>query len=102
MSSLILSAESLNPKDLRTAGVPAVFNGDKAADSGGPRALGRAAVGEAELELRSWYESQGGIGKGFGPGGLGGNGMKAAKAFAKQEAIEVMRVKTATLCVSTR
>lgn len=98
LSSLIVSAESLNPKDLRTAGVPAVFSGDKAADSTGPRALGRAAVSEAELELRSWYDSHGGAGKGFPPSGSG-NGMKTQKPFAREEAVEVMRVKGITLCV---
>ncbi|KAK4686625.1 hypothetical protein P7C73_g3502, partial [Tremellales sp. Uapishka_1] len=87
--SLLTAAESLNPNHLRLQGVPAVFSGE---GSTGLRALGRTAVGEAELELRSWYEGNPSR-RGFPPNGQG-SGMRPAKGeFALPQAVELMRVK---------
>ena len=107
LTSLISSAQSINPSDLRATGVPAVFSGDKSAgESTGPRSLGRAAVGEAEMELRSWFDqnAQGSGGRGFPPSGKG-RGMtdtkeRAEARFPEREAVQLMRVKVASFSVS--
>ena len=95
--TLLSSAESLNPSAIRSAGVPAVFSADKGSESTGIRSLGRSAVGEAELELRSWVESNGRA-EGFGRDGKG-TGMRRG-GFALQEAFEVMRGKCEEFSVS--
>ncbi|WVF72232.1 hypothetical protein IAT40_007044 [Kwoniella sp. CBS 6097] len=95
--SILTASQSLNPFDLRREGVPSVFCGEKGVpqvESTGVRALGRSAVAEAELELRSWQEGRDGS-KGFAPDGKG-NGMRGDRVFALQQAVEIMRLK----CVS--
>jgi hypothetical protein len=86
---LLSSSQSLNPSEIRSTGVPAVFSADKAGESTAIRSLGRSAVGEAELELRSWSESNGSTKIGFGKDGTG---MKRG-GFALQEAFQAMRGK---------
>ena len=93
--SLITTSESINPYDLRRSGVPEIFT--SSAETTGLRATGRAAVGEAELELRSWYEGHSSK-TGFPPGGKG-NGMKREGRFALKEAIDMMRVKCSSFSV---
>ncbi|OCF71904.1 hypothetical protein I204_07167 [Kwoniella mangroviensis CBS 8886] len=96
--SLITSAESINPSDLRKEGVPSVFTGDNKATQGGEstnvRALGRSAVAEAEVELRSWLEGRR-QGKGFEPDGQG-NGMRNGRSLNVEKAVDLLRSK----CVS--
>lgn len=94
---LISSSESLNPTHIRKDGIAAVFNADKlSGDSTGPRALGRSAVAEAELELRSWYDSHPGAKRGaFAPEGQG-TGVKGSRPFPVKEATELLKLK----CVS--
>ncbi|WWD01439.1 hypothetical protein V866_008383 [Kwoniella sp. B9012] len=96
--SLISSAESINPSDLRKEGVPSVFTGDNKATQGGEstnvRALGRSAVAEAEVELRSWLEGRR-QGKGFQPNGQG-NGMRNGRSLNVEKAVDLLRSK----CVS--
>ncbi|RXK36716.1 hypothetical protein M231_06023 [Tremella mesenterica] len=100
ITSLISAADSINPSHLRLHGIPVVFSGDKSAgDTTGLRALGRSAVGEAELELRSWYETNDPR-KGLPPGGKG-RGMIASKEgiaadFPVDPASQLMRYKCAT------
>jgi hypothetical protein len=94
---LISAANSLNPAEIRSAGVPAVFSADKSGESTAIRSLGRSAVGEAELELRSWSESNGSVRSGFGKDG---NGMKREGGLAVQEAYGVMRGKCEEFSVS--
>ncbi|WWC69484.1 uncharacterized protein I206_103425 [Kwoniella pini CBS 10737] len=96
--SIIISAESLNPSDLRKEGIPNVFsssNGSTGGENTNLRSLGRSAIAEAELELRSWLEGKNSI-KGFKPNGQG-NGMINDKTnFNNEKAINLMRFK----CVS--
>ncbi|WVQ70129.1 uncharacterized protein L199_008354 [Kwoniella botswanensis] len=96
--SLITSAESINPSDLRKDGVPGVFTDDNKATQGGEstnvRALGRSAVAEAEVELRSWLEGRRQE-KGFQPDGQG-NGMKNGRSLNVEKAVDLLRSK----CVS--
>ncbi|ORX39839.1 hypothetical protein BD324DRAFT_615203 [Kockovaella imperatae] len=100
MTSLIISSQSLNPSDLRGTGIPAVFSGDKTAgESTGPRSLGRSAVGEAEMELRSWIEQNSHGVKGFPPNGKG-RGLTEIKErseakFPEREAVDLMRIRVA-------
>lgn len=102
LASLISAADSINPSHLRLNGIPAVFSGDKAAgDTTGLRALGRSAVGEAELELRSWYETHaGGRRKGFPSDGQGrgmtGSKEMAGAAFPVEKAADLMKFRCAT------
>jgi hypothetical protein len=112
LCSLVTSSSSLNPNHLRLHGIPSVFSSDKTEGSGqstGLRALGRSAVGEAELELRSWYEghpeSKGSNG-GFQPDGKG-RGMVEGKekvhaVFPVEEALGVMRIKCVAFSVRFR
>lgn len=113
--SLIKAARSINPSHLRTRGVAAVFAADR---DGGERsrssvgALGHAAVGEAEVEIRGWYDSHPTACKGvsgFPPTGKG-SGLAARadrknelslSAFPVHEAIELMRVKVTMFSVSS-
>ncbi|WVW83132.1 hypothetical protein I302_105150 [Kwoniella bestiolae CBS 10118] len=96
--SLISAAESINPSDLRKEGIPSVFSGDNKSSQGGEstnvRALGRSAVAEAEVELRSWLEGRR-QGKGFQPDGQG-NGMRGGRSLNVDKAVELLRLK----CVS--
>ncbi|WVQ98691.1 hypothetical protein IAU59_005822 [Kwoniella sp. CBS 9459] len=95
--SILAASQSLNPFDLRREGVPSVFCGEKGVPQGestGVRALGRSAVAEAELELRSWQEGRN-VSRGFAPDGKG-NGMRGDRTFALQQAVDIMRLK----CVS--
>lgn len=101
---LLQGAQSINPVHLRTTGVPAVFSAERGtSESTGIRALGRAAVGEAEVELRSWYDSQpdqSARKAGYPPQGQG-RGLVEAKErvnapFPHQQAWDLFRVK----CVS--
>jgi len=97
---LISSSESINPTHIRTRGIPAVFSADKGAgETTGPRALGRSAVAEAELEVRSWYESHPGIKKGAFPPDGQGTGIKGARAFPVREATDLLKLKCVTLSV---
>lgn len=130
--SLITAAQSINPTHLRTRGVPAVFaplDRDSGTDSNGtPQghsavgALGHSAVGEAEVEIRGWYEShptaQKGV-SGFPPSGTGSGVLAShcgkdkskstlsspdasSAAFPVSQAVELMRVKVAMLSVRER
>ncbi|OCF45484.1 hypothetical protein I317_00731 [Kwoniella heveanensis CBS 569] len=95
--SILTASQSLNPYDLRREGLPSVFCGEKGVPQGestGVRALGRSAVAEAELELRSWQEGRD-VSRGFAPDGQG-NGMRGDRPFALTQAVEIMRLK----CVS--
>lgn len=99
------AAKSLNPKDLRLNGVPAVFSGERAlGESTAIKALGRSAVAEAELEARTWYDTNSGPRLGFPPENRG-RGMLAAKehtnaVFPVDAAINLLRIKCATFSVS--
>ena len=58
--------------------------------------MGRSAVAEAELELRSWYDSHPGAKRGaFAPEGQG-TGVKGSRPFPVKEATELLKLK----CVS--
>lgn len=98
--SIVTSARSINPAHFRTRGAPAVLADRE--DSLG--ALGRAAVGEAEVEIRSWYEGHPTANKraGFPPGGegigLAGDAPTSA-VFPIHEAVELMRLKAAMFSV---
>ncbi|WWC61148.1 uncharacterized protein I303_103727 [Kwoniella dejecticola CBS 10117] len=95
--SLITAAESLNPSDLRKEGIPSVFSaptGSTGGENSNLRALGRSAVAEAEVELRSWLEGKGPT-KGFAPDNQG-TGMRNGRIFNPEKAIELMQFK----CVS--
>ena len=128
--SLITAAQSINPVHLRTRGVPAVFNIDRDREGfehalhshSSVGSLGHSAVGEAELEIRGWYDAHPTARKGvsgFPPGGTG-NGVAAAPrkkngaasspsaqptpsatAFPVDQAIELMRVKVSMFSVCT-
>jgi hypothetical protein len=112
LCNLITSSSSINPYHLRIEGIPSVFSSDKSqaagfSESTGVKALGRAAVGEAEMELRSWYEShptsRAGNG-GFQPDGKG-RGMTDSRergnaSFPANEAMDLLRLKCSTFCVS--
>jgi hypothetical protein len=106
VSSIITAASSFNPKDIRLVGVPAVFSGDKhAGESTGPRALARAAVNEAEVELRSWYAGhpvpRGGRWPPDGEGrGLTVDQERSGAKFPISEALEYIRVNGPRFCVS--
>ena len=107
MSALLTAAQSLNPKELRSDGVPAVFSsGSSGPESTGLRSFARECVAEAELEVRSWHELNPGQKSGFPPGGKG-RGLTAAKEssnarFPHQEALEVLRLRCSELSVSDR
>ncbi len=97
--SLLSAAQSLNPRDLRVRGIPSVFS---ASGSTGLRALGRSAVGEAELELRSWYESHPfakQANTSFPPDGKG-RGLVREEPFPLTQAIELLRLRCVALSVS--
>jgi hypothetical protein len=98
---LITSSQSINPTHIRTKGIPAVFSADRSAgETTGPRALGRSAVAEAELELRSWYDANPGARRGaFGPEGQG-TGVKVARAFPIEEATALLKLKCVSFSVS--
>ncbi|ORY33772.1 hypothetical protein BCR39DRAFT_267578 [Naematelia encephala] len=97
---LVTSTQSINPYHLRIKGIPAVFSNETTTgESTGLRALGRSAVGEAEVELRSWYESRakGRTVSGFAPEGKG-SGMTADREranapFPTEEATELLRLR---------
>ncbi|KAL7423917.1 hypothetical protein Q5752_001502 [Cryptotrichosporon argae] len=103
--ALVTGAGSVNPIHLRLQGVPAVFSSERgAAESTGLRALGRSAVGEAEVELRSWYESRP-MSKGpqgFPPDGKGrgllGDRERANVTFPLEQAIQLLRFKVVSFC----
>ena len=107
--SLISASQSINPKDLRLRGVPRVFTSEQVPESTGLRALGRSAVGEAELELRSWYEShpqaRSGPRAGFQPEGRGrGLALEQEKSntvFPLQPATELLKLKCLSFSVSS-
>ena len=108
LESLLSASQSINPKDLRLRGVPSAFTGDKStAQSTGLRALGRSAIGEAEIELRSWYESHSFARKantGFPPGGKG-RGLSSENVnspFPLQQAVDLLRLKCVAFSVSRR
>ena len=97
--SLLSSAQSINPKDFRTQGILSVFAGE----STGLRALGRSAVGEAELELRSWYESHPQRTETGFPPDAKGKGLVAERfnsAFPLSQAVELLRLKCVSFSVS--
>lgn len=104
--TIIKSAESINPTDLRTYGIPAVFAVERdAPEHASLGALGRAAVGEAEVEIRAWYNGHPTARKGvsgYPPDGHG-KGLTAEcedRPFPAREAVELMRLKVATFSVS--
>lgn len=101
LSLLISNAESINPSHIRTQGIPAVFTGDKTAgETTGPKALGRSAVAEAEIELRSWYEINPGARRAaFGQDGSG-TGVKGGREFPVKEAIDLLKLKCVQYSVS--
>ncbi|KAL1405288.1 hypothetical protein Q8F55_008915 [Vanrija albida] len=100
--SIVEASDSLNPADLRTKGFPAVF-AETASEHATVGALGRAAIGEAEVEIRSWYEAhpsaRDGF-RGFSPRGHGRGLTEEAERkktpFPLAEAIELMRLKTSS------
>ncbi|KLT44767.1 hypothetical protein CC85DRAFT_300310 [Cutaneotrichosporon oleaginosum] len=103
---IVTAAESLNLTDLRTRGVPsALSEGERGfRNPAALGALGRAAVGEAEVEIRSWYDGHPTAQKdvsGFPPSGKGrglvANAEEARERFPTSEAVELMRVKVASL-----
>jgi hypothetical protein len=105
---IVTAAESLNLTDLRTRGVPsALSEGERGfRNPAALGALGRAAVGEAEVEIRSWYDSHPTAQKdvsGFPPDGKGrglvASAEEARERFPTTEAVELMRVKVASLSV---
>lgn len=101
--NIIIAAESINPYHLRSLGVPAVFTGEKGlGDSTSIRALGRSAIGEAEIELRSYYEVHPSAKYGFGADGKG-RGTTAAReragSYPVDEAVEMMRYRCVTFSV---
>ncbi|ODO11498.1 hypothetical protein I350_00278 [Cryptococcus amylolentus CBS 6273] len=92
---LISAAQSINPMDLRKEAIPSFFHAEKGAgDSTAIRSLGRSAVSEAEVELRSWMEDRGPT-RGFPPGGKG-SGTRSERAFPVLQAVELMRTKCLT------
>ncbi|WVQ71617.1 hypothetical protein IAR50_001157 [Cryptococcus sp. DSM 104548] len=92
---LISAAQSINPSVLRKEAIPSLFHAEKGAgDSTAVRSLGRSAVSEAEVELRSWMEDRGPA-RGFPPGGKG-SGTKSERAFPVLQAVDLMRVKCVT------
>ncbi|WVR05265.1 hypothetical protein IAU60_002277 [Kwoniella sp. DSM 27419] len=99
--SLISATQSLNPYDLRKDGINSVFStgtdkGVAQGDRTGVRTLGRSAVAEAELELRSWQDGREGS-KGFPPDG-NGSGVRGARAFPMEQAVALMRLKCVSFC----
>ncbi|KIR53185.1 hypothetical protein I315_04222 [Cryptococcus gattii Ru294] len=91
--ALLTSAQSLNPLDLRREAIPSFFSGDRGTgDTTGVRALGRNAVAEAELELRSWQEGR--SVRGYPPDGKG-PGTRTDRSFPLLQAVDLMRVKCA-------
>lgn len=104
--SLISTAQSIHPKDLRTDAVPKVFSaGKNGPESTGIRSLARECTGEAELELRSWYEINPGPKKGFPPANSG-RGMMANKEaadadFPVEQAVAIMRLRVSELSASS-
>ncbi|ODO03425.1 hypothetical protein L198_02272 [Cryptococcus wingfieldii CBS 7118] len=92
---LISAAQSINPLDLRKEAIPSLFHAEKGAgDSTAIQSLGRSAVSEAEVELRSWMEDRGPT-RGFPPGGKG-SGTRSERAFPVLQAVELMRIKCVT------
>jgi len=104
--SLVTAAQSINPKHLRADGVPQVFTSGSSHESTGIKSLARECTGEAELELRAWYEMSGGVKKSFPPGsnGRGMTGMKEGQnaRFPLQEAVDLLRLRISELSVSRR
>lgn len=107
----VITAKSINPEHFRYRGVQGALGSLPTPESPVQQAslgpLGRAVVGEAELELRSWYEghptAQRGQ-SGFPPDG-NGRGMVGAMEsagieFPLAEANQLMRLKVAMLSVS--
>lgn len=97
--ALLTSAQSLNPSDLRREAIPSFFSGDRGTgDTTGVRALGRNAVAEAEVELRSWQEGR--SVRGYPPDGKG-PGTRTDRSFPLLQAVDLMRVKCAAFSVSS-
>jgi hypothetical protein len=81
-------------------GIPFVFSADKGAgETTGPRSLGRSGVAEAELELRSWYDSHPGTKKAAFPPDGQGTGVKGGRAFPVREATDLLKLKCVSLSV---
>lgn len=105
LSALITKASSINPKDIRATGVPAVFSSGNAHESTGIKALARECVGEAEMELRAYHAHMvQGNARGFHPSQQG-RGMTASKEaaeakFPTAEAIQLLRMRLSDLSVS--
>lgn len=107
----VTTAKSINPEHFRYRGVQGALGSLPTPNSPAQQAslgpLGRAVVGEAELELRSWYEGHPTALRGrsgFAPDG-NGRGMvgameSAGLEFPMAEAIQLMRLKVAMLSVS--
>lgn len=68
------------------------------------RALGRSAIGEAELEVRSWYDShpggRAGARSGFPPDGQGNGLRREGGMFPVKQATELLRYKCSEFSVS--
>ncbi|GMK56805.1 hypothetical protein CspeluHIS016_0306450 [Cutaneotrichosporon spelunceum] len=103
---IVTAAESLNLTAFRTRGVPSALSEGEGEfrNPAALGALGRAAVGEAEVEIRSWYDSHPTAQKdvsGFPPDGKGRGLVASAEElrdpFPTAEAVELMRVKVASL-----
>ncbi|BEJ15212.1 hypothetical protein CspHIS471_0409790 [Cutaneotrichosporon sp. HIS471] len=103
---IVTAAESLNLTDLRTRGVPSAMSEGEGEfrNPAALGALGRAAVGEAEVEIRLWYDTHPTAQKdvsGFPPDGKGrglvASAEEARERFPTDEAVELMRVKVASL-----
>ncbi|OWZ73383.1 hypothetical protein AYX14_01106 [Cryptococcus neoformans] len=93
--ALLTSAQSLNPFDLRREAIPSFFSGDRGSgDTTGVRALGRNAVAEAEVELRSWQEGR--SVRGYPPDWKGYE-TRNGRSFPLLQAVELMRVKCVAL-----
>lgn len=108
--SIVSSARSINLTHLRTRGASAILTADgQPGEHASLGALGRAAVGEAEVEIRSWYEGHPTARKGvsgFPPNGQGrgltADAEETGKPFPVLAAVELMRFKVGTLAVSRR
>ncbi|BEI84230.1 hypothetical protein CcaverHIS002_0408340 [Cutaneotrichosporon cavernicola] len=103
---IVTAAESLNLTDLRMRGVPSALSEGEGEfrNPAALGALGRAAVGEAEVEIRLWYDTHPTAQKdvsGFPPDGKGrglvASAEEARERFPTDAAVELMRVKVASL-----
>jgi hypothetical protein len=106
ISSLISTAQSINPTDIRINAVPHVFSaGNNRPESTGIKSLARECTAEAELEVRSWHEINPSAKRGFPPG-TKGRGMspsmeQANAPFPVDRAVDLMRLRVSELSASS-